>query len=155
MCWISYYREPKRLIAKEDIPVIKVLNKDHTSKYFGNIHYVKGKEYPKVDLVFTWTRHCHEIAEGYHSLAKDEFILHKVLPNSYDLRSVEKDVTLEYLITDTELIVDFVIPKGTAYYLNEYGEYVSETIRMVGDTEQVTVLAENGEIVNKKVSELF
>jgi hypothetical protein len=108
-------KKPK--IAKEDISCYKCLKGDNSPRYGGDgtwthqntTPYVKNKLSPPVSLSLIANR----IYEGYHSC------------NS----NIDADV---YTADSFKTVIrKFVIPTGTKYFENKYGDYVSETIMLV------------------------
>lgn len=132
MCWISE-EIPKRQIADNDIPVFKMLRKGHfdgifVSPYFGFI-YAVGKVYSKknpITIVGGITNFM--IKEGYHSYSSKTVIVYN-RSAVYSTDNGKVDILLDCYEECTE--VSGYIPRGSVYYLNNQGEYVSDKIVLV------------------------
>lgn len=132
MCWISY-NTPVKKIANEDITCYKLFaseaiiwkkrklwfNSQKIIERFTSLcmayTYIPYKENPKVNLTYLserdwmWDNIYHwNINEGYHS--------YMTLNKAKNERNLNK------------VIVKCIIPKGAAYYTNEYQEIVSSNI---------------------------
>ena len=117
MCWKTIYRKSKKPhIAKRNIKVFKVViiekNKEGNTiirpKYRSKkLIYELNKQYDTQISIEEYT-YLAIITKGFHSYA---YRLLKYKGTGY-----------------CEAIMHCVIPKGTTYYLNEYGEYVSESL---------------------------
>ena len=72
----------------------------------------------------TWAYH---ITYGLHSC-------HKIAAENGKWFSVSEKGSRDmlWLESDVELVFDAVIPKGATYYLNGYGEYVSDMLMITG-----------------------
>ena len=122
MCWSSKTK-PVLQIAEEDIKVQKVLKKDedgYVSPIFSFYDWTPGI------VVETELGHIHvgarsfAIRKGFHSC--DEI---------HNEDGVWCTKTLNLFIEDLgEEVVNAIIPKGSQYYLNEYGEYVSNKLKL-------------------------
>ena len=137
MCWISK-NKPILRIAEEDIPVKKVLRVVKDVHHFWEKHF-----YSPCFNVYEWTPGIiHEeeigkvidtpfsdyvICEGLHSCAN--ITLHK--GQAYSSRPM-------FIVYVNEHIFNAFIPKGSQYYLNEYGEYVSNQLCISIETETTT-----------------
>ena len=122
MCWISNFA-PVLKVAEEDIKVQKVLKKVgnlYVSPIFEYCHWTPGIVHE------TTLGHTHigtrifEIGKGFHSCTKIHEEGGVWCTKTKDLFAVDSG----------EEIVDAVIPKGSQYYLNEYGEYVSNKLKL-------------------------
>lgn len=123
MCWISHCK-PVLKVAEEDIKVHKILKKDedgYVSPIFQFCKWTPGIVYE------TTLGHGHigaignfEICKGFHSCTE----IHEE-GGVWCIKA--KDL---FAIDSGEEIVDAVIPKGSQYYLNEYGEYVSNKLKL-------------------------
>ena len=107
MCW-STTEPPKKLIAEEDIPIFKVCVESSrisdgtvVYSYFKYFPYNINEVYKLNGQILPCNKgNCTEIDRGYHS----------------------------YLETECKFKVSGYIPKGSEYYVNEYGECVSNSI---------------------------
>ena len=132
MCWIGK-NNPQ--IATEDIKVFKIFKYKH-----GDIlspvmpmQWKRGELAPHVEIPdsLVYTR---IIDEGYHS-CRDL----KIVPNYFDgkispFREASFSSFRGVLIMSKQerfIMLTCIIPKGTKYYKNEYGEIVSETIKIL------------------------
>lgn len=131
MCW-STTKPPKKLIAKEDIPIFKVCTESaiiHTvNSYFKYYKYRLNVVHKLTDKLFTYivpdSTTCIDV--GYHSYLTSKC--------GY-IRDFSKRVTI---IDDKGhpicsygtyvLKVSGYIPKDSEYYINEQGECVSNSI---------------------------
>ena len=144
MCWWSK-RKPVAKIAKRDIPVKKVIYTDGTA-YFNSFNYKTRKVIPKIEIEVKKIDNCDSIGYmidyGYHSYSP-RCIFAEIFPVLYPkmkqcivVRNNNKYYPLivpYYTIEKFRRIKvqNFIIPKGTKYYTNGQGEYVSELIKMV------------------------
>lgn len=128
-----------RLVAKEDIRVFKIVYKMQDEDVFKSLYqdypYSRGETY-KTELKVSGG----EINEGFHSYSNDGVILSKrdrvllIMPTSvkggYDF--------IDYVPINKYKVkyrMDCVIPSGSVYYQNKYGEVVSDSITVVGFKE--------------------
>ena len=130
MCWISN-NKPERLVAKEDIAVYKVVQISPDNKilsYFNDFPYKLGEIY---DATITIKRYKDEyndfyyIEQGFHSykykLEIDPFLQ---IPLTYDRNGTK------YYGDDIYGML-CIIPKGAEYYVNEFGDVVSTSIKSI------------------------
>lgn len=134
MCWITN-KKLKFKIAKENIPIYKICRKedDKILSYFKHFEYKLGWIYETNFEVAVDTK-MSEIYKGFHSYSLNKTYYEK----RYDIISVFKNENLIELIFNSNsnrlndyssgIVVSGYIPKGSAYALNEYGEYVSDSI---------------------------
>lgn len=134
MCWITN-KKLKFKIAKENIPIYKICRKedDKILSYFKHFEYKLGCLYDTNFEVAVDTK-MSEIYKGFHSYSLNKTYYEK----RYDIISVFKNENFIELIFNSNsnrlnnysfgIIVSGYIPKGSAYALNEYGEYVSDSI---------------------------
>lgn len=152
MCWNSKH-VPILKIAKEDIPVKKVLARDMTSPYhvettweIGKVHTLEGKIRPIEGLFSNFF-----IEHGFHS-CKNLYKVQYRLQTKFDkniwfssqpiveyksphvryFRMKQK----EYEYGEEYIAFDAVIPKGATYYVNEYDEYVSDMLIIKGTSQE-------------------
>lgn len=117
MCWRTFKNKHKQPhVAKRNIKTIKLVYVDKDGIYpllLNNLTYEINKQYN--EKITTTNIHPWLVIEkGFHSYTnkmKDTFLLRL------------KDCKYEYI-----KLMYCIIPKGTTYYLNETGEYVSEAI---------------------------
>lgn len=132
MCWISN-NKPERLIAKECITVYKVVQIYPDGKilsYFNDFPYKLGGIYNTVITV----KHLKDgyndfyfVEEGFHSynyhlkIGLDPFLN---MPIAYDESNARY-----YGVGIYGMLC--IIPKGAEYYVNEYGDIVSTSIKPI------------------------
>ena len=126
MCW-SNHLIPDLQIAKEDIPIFKVLNDDF-SAYYLDFTYNLNEEYKTVldDPTFIRRYSSWIVNSGFHSYSTSCVIIKQSI-NSICIHSPRSVVNDYY---HNFLVVDGIIPKGAQYYLNDDGEYVSDKIML-------------------------
>lgn len=137
MCW-NTFKKPVLKTAKRNISVKKVLAFNMNSPlYF--FHWEKDKVYctdkPTKPVKYgkrAWQRKRWFIEEGFHSCKE----VYKVYWNDFSYFSSQPRLemfgfTISLLGTCVHAY-DAVIPKGANYYLNEYGEYVSDQLMIKG-----------------------
>lgn len=134
MCWITN-KKLKFKIAKENIPIYKICRKvnDEIFSYYKNFEYRLGWLYNTNFEVAVNTK-MSEIYKGFHSYSLNKTYYEK----RYDIIRVFKNESFIELIFNSNsnrfndyssgVVVSGYIPKGSAYALNEYGEYVSDSI---------------------------
>ena len=134
MCWITN-KKLKFKIAKENIPIYKICRKedDKILSYYKKFEYRLGLLYNTNFEVAVDTK-MSEIYKGFHSYSLNKTYYEK----RYDIIKVFKNESLIELIFNSNsnrlndyssgVVVSGYIPKGSAYALNEYGEYVSDSI---------------------------
>lgn len=134
MCWITN-KKLKFKIAKENIPIYKICRKENDKI----LSYFKRFEY-KLDCLYntnfevSLTTDDVIIYKGFHSYSLNK----TYLENRYNNIRVFKNENFIELIFNSNsnklndypfgIVVSGYIPKGSAYALNEYGEYVSNSI---------------------------
>ena len=135
MCWGTNRPIKKcRHIADKDIETFKIINSDNTPYYYGDIVYEVGKVCPIIKLR---RNSFDEIEKGYHSYSKEKCYIDEYGSGKYPDRCVKRKFdcipicNYSHKLCDGYKLADFIIPKGTKYYENEWGEIVSETIKMV------------------------
>ena len=134
MCWITN-KKLKFKIAKENIPIYKICRNedDKILSYFKHFEYRLSWLYNTNFEVAVGTK-MSEIYKGFHSYSLNKTYYEK----RYDIIRVFKNENLIELIFNSNsnrlnnysfgIVVSGYIPKGSAYALNEYGEYVSDSI---------------------------
>ena len=143
MCWIAIKEEDRELhVATKDIKVKKVLEVDHYDGYCSPCYpmrWEKGRDY-KTHFV-KYGNLC--IDNGFHSCKEIHTIPTQtvgknkrgywVCTDYSKTRNYRKPM---FHVRENHVLCDFVIPKGARYYLNHYGEYVSDRIRFVGVSDE-------------------
>ena len=134
MCWITN-KKLKFKIAKENIPIYKICRKedDKILSYYKKFEYKLGWLY-ETNFEVSLTTDDTIIYKGFHSYSLNKTYYEK----RYDIIRVFKNESFIELILESNgnkldtysfgIVVSGYIPKGSAYALNEYGEYVSNSI---------------------------
>ena len=134
MCWFTN-KKLKFKIAKENIPIYKICRKedDKILSYFKDSEYELGCLYD-TNFEVSFNTKKPEIYKGFHSYSLNKTYYEK----RYDIIRVFKNESFIELIFNSNgnkldtysfgIVVSGYIPKGGAYALNEYGEYVSDSI---------------------------
>lgn len=134
MCWITN-KKLKFKIAKENIPIYKVCRKEDNEilSYFKHFEYKLDCLY-NTNFEVAFDDKMSEIYKGFHSYSLNKTYYEK----RYDIIGVFKNESFIELIFNSNsnkiaeyssgIVVSGYIPKGSAYALNEYGEYVSDSI---------------------------
>lgn len=125
MCWITESEAClDGKIAEEDIPVIKILTSELIAPFCFNFVYELNKDTPSLAIHVVNTYNGYQINWGYHSFKYDQIF--------YDLNSGFHFIN-GYKITlrNNWRFFHAVIPKGHKYYVNEIGECVSESLRIL------------------------
>lgn len=135
MCWITN-KKLKFKIAKENIPIYKICCKedDKILSYFKRFEYKLDCLY-NTNFEVSFALDSIIIYKGFHSYSLNKTYLDK----RYDNIRVFKNESFIELIRNSKnsnklndypfgIVVSGYIPEGGAYALNEYGEYVSDSI---------------------------
>lgn len=144
MCWIGIDFETKIKVAKDNIPVTKVviINHNKIKSYYEGFEYSIGKTYKtKLDLPSQNSIACYgqrswSIYEGFHSynsscpLEKD-YVDGTVVAVLNSKRHRHIAGYFPEKASDILGIMSCIIPKDSIYYENEYGEIVSDTIKPI------------------------
>ncbi len=140
MCWVTK-KQCELKIAEGDIPVIKIMREDLRSVYECFL-YELGKKYttelgPVLESLCIGApqEDFYVIHKGFHSYSVGCIISTEIVSDSF-LACAKKFTTVEY---NRELLdflpdvieVNCIIPKGSKYYVNERGEYVSDSIEII------------------------
>lgn len=150
MCWYSYssiFNSPKT--AECDIEVIKVVRKDNKTPF--REYYVEyNKCLPKVNIVLQYENNRLFITNGYHSHSKNCLV-------KEDYRFFELNGFAYEKYCD---IHKAYIPKGTKYYENEWGDFVSETLVIIEEDAPIAIcqdldviIDDNGKLKLKRYKE--
>ena len=131
MCWFTT-KPPKEKIAKKDIKVQKILYEKSNGELFSPCYpYQNWKVYKegiKLKLSVKNIENClYTIDEGYHSVKK-------IVIQNDNCFTEGRFGRLSNFMAKSALyrICNFIIPKGTKYYINIDNEIVSETIKFIG-----------------------
>jgi len=164
MCWESK-KKCVRLLADKDIHVFKICKKCRSNSnvvlpyfYSEKAVYQDGKTYESDRPIEILKEHkvlslslikVNSILNGIHSYSCDCVILHYgdvfAITDKYGS-------TLETYKSNVAVVVECSIPKGTAYYVNEHGEYVSDKIKIENITDIKFFTDINGIIRNWKIT---
>ena len=130
MCWTTKKGNLKPKVAKRNIKVIKVLDEKNFSPVYPHKYFLNKQE-EKVNINIQQVTHPdykikYFINSGYHSYSKK----YKVTKTNFGLILKYKDIIKNWEVELNLKTQNFIIPKGATYYLNEHGEYVSDTIIM-------------------------
>ena len=134
MCWITN-KKLKFKIAKENIPIYKICRKKYNKilSYFQRFEYKLGCLYD-TNFEVSFTPNDIRIYKGFHSYSLNKTYLDKRYDN---IRVFKNESFIELIFNSNSnrlndysfgIVVSGYIPKGGAYALNEYGEYVSNSI---------------------------
>lgn len=136
MCWVTLNRENVQFkYAIEDIPVYKVVKKSLLS-YYENYSYILNEVHVTELDSPSHTKYYYgaedwKIRSGFHSYSMD---CKADLANSQTslfvriLRPHDNFAAIDCYEKDATCILECAIPKGSIYFLNEEGEYVSDHI---------------------------
>lgn len=144
MCWITDRRWisepfPNPCISVEDIEICKILSPNWKGIYY-LFEYEPYKVYetelepvktplnhPKTDEIFRIDKGFHSYSTGIKAIDHDTHI------DIYydDIYSKEDRFITSYV--KPVIRVAGIIPKGSRYYLNEQGEYVSDQIKLLSE----------------------
>lgn len=155
MCWTTSRKEPIKRIALLNIPVFKILkqykkslihsdcqsNKESLLSLCYNFKYEEGETYSLDKELECVKDGIVSIFEGFHSYSNYCKVLIGNVPG-YDSNEARKVAmvtsegnnilsTISMYSGDVKWVkMNCIIPKGSEYYLNEYGEYVSDKIKI-------------------------
>ena len=133
MCWTTK-EKPVLKIATEEIKVKKVLTINMNSPYYSKkweANKVYKLEHPIEPFEIRWGTEW-AIEEGFHSCAN---IYEHFINGTEYLSSSRIFNWMTFTISTFILpvcVFDAVIPKGSEYYENEYGEMVSNKLKIIG-----------------------
>ena len=134
MCWIGK-NNPQ--IATEDIKVVKIFEYKN-GKILSPIilmEWKRGELVPRVKIPDSSVLHLRNIDKGYHS-CRDLKIIHNCFNERISpyVRGAFVSPIYNVLIMckrEKFIMLTCIIPKGTKYYENEYGEIVSEQLMLI------------------------
>lgn len=139
MCWITLHKEraiPK--IADKDIKTFKVsLRKDNGTVvpyYFNDIEtYAECDKKTQDPLKICFTGKYWTIETGYHSYSKELWYATRGIVCIFAHCKTGCGKMMSYYPDtpkDKLVLIECTIPEGCTYYENEFGEIVSDTIRI-------------------------
>ena len=134
MCWFTN-KKLKFKIAKENIPIYKICSKedDKILSYYKKFEYRLGWLY-NTNFEVAFDDKMSEIYKGFHSYSLNKTYYEKRYDN---IRVFKNESFIELIFNSNSnklndypfgIVVSGYIPKCSAYALNEYGEYVSNSI---------------------------
>ena len=139
MCWETK-KCIKPHIADKDLHVYKICLRHYNYgalPYYqpGKAFYAEGKTYDADQFDAPYPSHCnyniYEIYHGMHSYSCEcQIKQYGEIPSNVCPYIDGGGYLGHYSMNLNLLLVLCSIPKGTTYYLNEKGEYVSESIKM-------------------------
>lgn len=137
MCWRSSIK-PIKIIADTDIPVKKVLDKyddgQLCSPYFVGFTWEIGKVY-EVEMDEPMESDGDYVIEsGFHSAEEIEKIDADENGIGYYNVFLANNHTIVLSLEKLD-IYDAVIPAESNFYVNEYGEFVSDRLKIIGKSE--------------------
>lgn len=128
MCWLTYKEENSKCkVATEDIPIYKILHTTLQSIY--RFHeYSLNKVYNETMVTHAYRINVstYSVTLGYHSYSPEMTYI-KCGLNGVFWVCESKGTRLD-TFTYNMIRVNGFIPKGSHYFLNEKGEYVSDSI---------------------------
>lgn len=130
MCWITNVT-PQSKLAEEDIPVFKIVRK-HLQAYYQEFRYSIGEVF-KTEMSVPIFSPCKVfyIDEGFHSYSnqKCKTVIREGMAGPIIIVFHHEAYRLDSYMD--AYILECIIPKGSIYYLNHKGEYVSNKIKPV------------------------
>lgn len=137
MCWMTKYK-PVLETAKKDIPVKKVLEKygdgQLCSPYFVGFTWEIGKVYEAEMDEPMESDGDYVIESGFHSAEEIEQIEADENGIGYYNVFLANNHTIVLSLEKLD-IYDAVIPAESNFYVNEYGEFVSDRLKIIGKSE--------------------
>ena len=130
MCfWKS--KQSKVLKAKRDIKVYKIGVYADGDSF--NPFFYQEFEYPANQIMFTEVKFADTINWGFHSYINCELV------SSYnDVKLYSCGKPILWVSLPTVYLGEFIIPKGVAYFLNRYGEVVSDKLMYTGNHIEIS-----------------
>lgn len=130
MCWISR-QKPEARIAGKDIPVIKILKFNNYTlfSFHYKFNYFKNRKYEINNLEindYSFISY-YTITKGFHSYSNDC----KIIPLQSNFFKIIYNNKYVDAYPTPFVKASCIIPKGSEYYLNENGEYVSNSIKII------------------------
>ena len=133
MCWTGIAAP---IVAENDIVCHKIVRKSNWQhniylpyfRYmFTNMTYEIGKTYEaKITTSGNLYREV-DIHEGLHCYDSSN----KIMVSKYGLTPINSTVGCTYFYENRPVTLKCVIPKGTKYYENKYGEIVTEKLKVI------------------------
>ena len=146
MCWSSgrKFVNDCRRVANDDLHVIKIMRSSDKSgkysSYFEDFTCEDGETYEAkyFPTGYEWDDDNNYVCifTGFHSYSVNCKFIRKTTPEDIlAVYSPENYKKLENYKMNDIVFVDCVIPKGTRYYVNLEGEYISPKIKVIGKKE--------------------
>lgn len=145
MCWSTTNKSDlNRFIAEDNIPVTKIValfGKDNIFSYYNDFNYKIGKIYrtnlEEPYLSFNGCGLEYILNHGFHSystkvkiIKRDSYLLYATI-NSRFMSGFVTTFRIHSRGLGNTAVADCIIPKGSVYYLNSRGEYVSNSIKII------------------------
>lgn len=116
--------------AKEDITVVKILNKDNTSpyKYFGyqpGMHYTLDEALEAKKSVFYYSEGRYYVERGYHAFVLSEVEISRSCSDIVVIPVRKSNNSWSFF--DSKIVV-MTVPKGARYYLGVNGDIASDQL---------------------------
>ena len=128
MCWITQ-QEPIEELAKKDIPVYKIVKSNLQAYYFQEFKYAVGETFYSImgwiDFQVYGVHAFWQIGHGLHSYSYECPMEGPYVYNPTRTRRLSG-----YVHCKTAKL-HCVIPKGSTYYVNNDGEYVSSYLKVL------------------------
>ena len=154
MCW--YGKLSSKQVAKKDIHCKKVIAYNPKEKYYYPYYVNRGK-IKRYEIGNTYTsnleirnirmsqadslQHCN-IEDGLHCYSWDVTVEANKVDKSLFAVICKEGVTYYWydkLLLRYPVLVDCIIPKGATYYENDYGEIVTDILKLVKVIEPTKV----------------
>lgn len=138
MCWICSTDKFKLQRAEEDIVVYKVLKLDNDKLHSPNFDcfiWIEGETYGSPIDIHTFKSGEHyylEGLQGIHSYQQEP--IYDVYTESFVGRtfySPKRSMPASYPQLEGMCVAKCIIPKGTIYAINDYGEVISEKLKLI------------------------
>ena len=142
MCWIEVLRNVKYQVADKDIKVYKIVTyatKESCVSMIQNFNYITNM------LYIIPTLECNEVArkygmlkieKAYHSYTKVQFVCDSafhIIKGIYRCKRIILGNRRMFIpFKNDSYIATFIIPKGSIYAINSYGEIISNKIIYTG-----------------------
>lgn len=133
MCWYTKSNEISIKVAEEDIPVVKGLDRKNDEEFISPIFRFKWKKGIVYHSILSKPKkylgsETFSISKGFHSCTK--LIYENYYIDGIQFTKMINEFGRTILCRKYD-IVNAVIPKGSIYYVNEEGDYVSNQLKIV------------------------
>lgn len=134
MCW-KFHGKAKSKVATKDLTVYKIV-RNATSRqcesYYQKYIYNLDLQPSTIIVPDRYTENLTTIHEGYHSYQAIENVTNPSDILDYRLFKWSGEIYAIYKKNTSMYVATFIIPKNTKYYINEWGDIVSEQIKYTG-----------------------